>query len=517
MTVVENIMADLVADAGLEEEFDVIIIGYGPTGAVLAHLLGLNGVRVLVLERDPVPYPLPRAIVFDDEAMRVFQWIGIADRLEPLTAPHPGMRFVDRDGKLLMDWPRSQDVSLQGWRPNYRFFQPDLERLLREEMACRPTVTVRTRCEAFLLRDDGDSMHLRYENMARGQVHRVRAQYVVGCDGARSLARRFLESPMEDHGFHERWLVVDMKLKRDMPELGDHSVQHCDPEQPMTYVRGPFSRRRWEMAVPEGTDATKVASPPEVWKRLSRWITPDDAEIERTAVYTFHSLVATRWRDRRLFIAGDAAHQTPPFMGQGMCTGIRDAANLGWKLALACRGNASEALLESYQSERHPHATEYIRTAVRLGGLINTAGTEAALRAAIPNAEGGVLMQSIQPPLGPGLGEGPHRGRLFGQPELADGRRMDSSIGHAFVLVCDHELAAGLTVSEEIALVTTANAPDVALHLARFQSRAVLLRPDRFILGTAETLQQVEALVAQANSILTWREYPQRQCQGKIA
>lgn len=484
------------AGSASEEAFDVVIVGYGPTGAVLAHLLGLCGVQVLVLEREAAPFPLPRAIVFDDEAMRIFQWVGVADRLEPLTAPHPGMRFVDRDGRLLLDWPRPQSVGPQGWRPSYRFYQPDLERLLREEMASRQTVTVRTRCEAFLASEDRDHVHLRYEDMTRGRVQRVRARYVVGCDGARSLIRRFIESPMTDHGFHERWLVVDMMLKREMPELSDHTVQHCDPRQPATYVRGPFNRRRWEMAVPDDADAATVSSPQEVWKRLARWITPDDAEIERTAVYMFHSLVAARWREGRLFIAGDAAHQTPPFMGQGMCAGIRDAANLGWKLALACRGAGGEELLDSYQSERLPHATEYILTAIRLGGLINTAGTEAALRAAMPNAEGGARMETIQPPIGPGLGEGRHRGRLFGQPLLADGAFMDRGVGHSFVLICAHEIAAGLTLPQGVELVTTENAPDVASHLARFGVQAALLRPDRFVLATAETAQEAAGMLS---------------------
>jgi len=287
-----------------------------------------------------------------------------------------------------------------------------------------------------------------------------------------------------------------MQLKRDMPELGDHTIQHCDPRQPVTYVRGPFNRRRWEMAVPDEADAGAVASPPAVWKRLGRWITPDDAEIERTAVYTFHSLVAASWRKGRLFIAGDAAHQTPPFMGQGMCAGIRDAANLGWKLALACRGGGGDELLDSYESERLPHATEYILTAIRLGGLINTAGTEAALRAAIPDAGGTARMESIQPPLGPGLGEGRHRGRLFGQPVLADGRRMDRSAGHGFVLVCADDVAEALRCPDGVELVTTKNAPDVETHLARFGVRAVLLRPDRFILGTADTAQEAADMLS---------------------
>ncbi|MGI6247559.1 MAG: bifunctional 3-(3-hydroxy-phenyl)propionate/3-hydroxycinnamic acid hydroxylase [Pseudochelatococcus sp.] len=480
-----------------EEEFDVAIIGYGPTGAVLAHLLGLCGVRTLVLEREGAHYHLPRAVHFDGEVMRVFQWIGVADKIEPLTARHPGMRFVDPRGRLLLDWPRPQETGAQGWRSNYRFHQPDLERLLREGMSARPQVTVRNRSEVFLVEDRGSHVHLRYEDMARGRIHRVRAQYAVGCDGARSLVRRFIESPMEDYGFHERWLVIDALLKRDMPELGDHSVQYCDPARPATYVRGPFNRRRWEITVLPEEDATRIATPAEVWKLLSRWIAPEDAELERTAVYVFHSLVAGCWRQGRLFIAGDAAHQTPPFMGQGMCAGIRDAANLGWKLALACRGVGGEALLDSYQSERKPNAAEYIATAVRLGGLINTAGTEAALRAAMPQPDGGSKMESIHPPLGPGLGGGPHAGRLFGQPALADGRLMDDAVGHRFVLVADAALAAGVRPPDGVALVTTAGAPDVARHLARFETRAALLRPDRFVHGTAETPETLAALLNQ--------------------
>lgn len=238
-----------------------------------------------------------------------------------------------------------------------------------------------------------------------------------------------------------------------------------------------------------------ISSVPEVWKLLSAWIRPEVAELERATVYVFHSLVAARWRKGRLFIAGDAAHQTPPFMGQGMCAGIRDAANLGWKLALASRNFGGEALLDSYQSERHPNVTEYIQTAVRLGGLINTAGTEAALRAAMPRSGGGAKMESIQPPLGPGLGVGPLAGRLFGQPILADGRRMDRVVDHRFILVCEAALANGLTLPEGMALITAEGAPDVASHLARFSTRAALLRPDRFILGTAETSTALHILI----------------------
>lgn len=475
------------------EEFDVVIVGYGPVGATLAHLLGLEGVKTLVLEREPAAYHLPRAVHFDDEVMRVFQATGIADALLPKLRLNVGMRFVGADGRLLLDWPRPQAESAQGWNASYRVHQPDLEEALRAALAARPTVTVRTRADVFLVEDRGDHVALRYEDMAKGKVHHVRAGYVVGCDGARSLVRRFIESGMEDYGFHERWLVIDMLLKRDKPELGDWSVQYCDPARPATYVRGPENRRRWEITVLPHESSQEIVTPAAVWGLLAPWLTPDEAELERAAVYTFHSLIAERWRRGRLLLAGDAAHQTPPFMGQGMCAGIRDAANLGWKLALAVRGTD---LLDSYQSERHSNARAYITTAVRLGGLINACDPQAALTAAFPQPDGSARMESLSVPLGLGLGAGPAAGRLFGQPRLADGRRLDDAIGYAPVLVIEADLLSGVRVPTGLAVVTTAESPDLAAHLARFGARAALVRPDRYLLGTASDPADVADLLA---------------------
>lgn len=479
------------------EDFDVAVVGYGPTGATLAHLLGQCGLKVLVLERESAAYHLPRAIHFDAEVMRVLQWIGVAEDIEPLTALHPGMRFVDGEGHLLLDWPRPQGAGPLGWRANYRFHQPDLERLLRDRMAGLPNVDIRTRCDLFLVEDKGEHVALRYEDMRVGKVVRTQAKYVVGCDGARSLIRRFIETGMEDLGFHERWLVIDTILNKPKPELGEHSIQYCVPDRPATYVRGPGLRRRWEITVAPDEDSFAVTRPDKVWELLSPWLTPEEAELERAAVYVFHSLVAQEWRRGRLFLAGDSCHQTPPFMGQGMCAGIRDAANLYWKLALVCQGKADESLLDSYESERRPNAHEYIATAVRLGGLINTCGTEQALRAALPAANGMAMMESIAPPLGPGIGTGGKAGLLFGQPRMADGRLMDDLYRHRFVVVADADLAAGLTLPEDVALVTTQMCPDAAGHLLRLGARAVVLRPDRYTLGSADTQEELRALMAQ--------------------
>ncbi|MGB0904286.1 MAG: FAD-dependent monooxygenase, partial [Mangrovicoccus sp.] len=254
------------------QHYDVAIVGYGPAGAVLAHLLAECGLKTLVLERESAAYHLPRAVHFDAEVMRAFQWIGIAEEMEPKTATHPGMRFVDRDGTLLLDWPRPQGEGPQGWRANYRFHQPDLEAVLRDHLTRRPEVTIRTRCDVFNVDDQGDKVELRFEDMTVGKVERVTASYAVGCDGARSLIRRYIESGMEDLGFHERWLVVDVILNKDKPELGDHSIQYCVPERPATYVRTPGMRRRWEITVLPDEDSNEISHPDRVWELLSDWL-----------------------------------------------------------------------------------------------------------------------------------------------------------------------------------------------------------------------------------------------------
>ena len=489
------------------EEYDVAIIGYGPTGATLAHLLADTGLKVLVLDRESKHYHLPRAIHFDAEVMRTFQWIGIADEIEPRTATHPGMRFVDAEGKLLLDWPRPQGEGPQAWRANFRFHQPDLEEVLRKRMKLRHQVTTRTRCEAFHVDDLGNKVELRFEDMSAGVVERVRAKFVVGCDGARSLVRRFIESEMEDYGFQERWLVIDVILNQNKPELGEHTIQYCVPGRPATYVRTPGLRRRWEITVLPEENSDEMIKHEQVWNLLSDWLKPEEAELERTAVYVFHSLLAKDWRKGRLIIAGDACHQTPPFMGQGMCAGIRDVANLYWKLALICKdivaSEEADTLLNSYETERKSNAREYIQTAVRLGGLINTAGTEEALRAALPSRNGSARMESIAPPLGPGLGIGKNSGLLFGQPRMSDGTRMDDVFCHQWVVVCDKILADDLELPAGVGLVTSENS-NAAEHLAKMATRATILRPDRYTIGTAETTQELKELIA---SILPYSKF----------
>lgn len=477
----------------LAASYDVAVVGCGPAGATLANLLAQRGLGVLVLDREADIYRLPRAIHFDGECMRVFQTIGIADRLAPDLVVAPGMRFVSADGELLLDWTRPTQVGPQGWHPSYRFHQPTLETLLRDRLAGHKSVDVRLRHDVFSLEPGDDGVTMRLEDLSSGRLLSTKARWVVGCDGARSTVRRFMGTELEDLKSHERWLVVDVILHRDRPELGDHSVQFCDPARPATYVRGPGLRRRWELMLLPGEDTVAMSTPESIWRLLSRWITPADAVLERPAAYTFHSVVARGWRNGRLLLAGDAAHQTPPFMGQGMCAGIRDTANLAWKLADVAQGVRDDALLDTYESERSPHVREFIETAVRLGGVIQTIDPEAARRRDAEMRTARPVFSTPSPQLGPGWHDGDApAGHVGEQPWLADGSRLDDRAGYQPALLIDP----AWEVDADLDGVTLVRADSEAAQqwLRRLDARAVLLRPDRYVFGLAKDARSLASL-----------------------
>jgi 3-(3-hydroxy-phenyl)propionate hydroxylase len=486
------------------EEFEVAIVGCGPVGAMLANLLGLQGVSTLVLEREAAVYTLPRAVHFDDEVMRLLQTVGLADAMLPLVHVSPGMRFVDDTGRLLLEWPRPPERGRQAWHESYRCHQPEFERVLREGFARFPSVTLRPRAEVFAMELLPDAVVVRYEDLGTGRLACCRVRYVVGCDGARSLVRRLIGASMEDLGFHERWLVVDAILKRPRPDLGDFSVQYCRKTRPATYVRGTGDRRRWEIAVLPGEDGCTITQPARVFELLKPWVGPEDADLERTALYTFHSATAMCWRKGRLLIAGDSAHQTPPFLGQGMCAGIRDAGNLAWKIARVLRGQNDGVLLDTYQAERAPHVREYIRLAVRLGGLINTKAMDGAVPGSVLAGGEAAQMRSIKPRLGPGLAaewNGPAR-QIAPQPRLADGTLLDDRVGFRFAALLQSDFAAGLPeatrarlADREIVLISDA-APASQAWLQAAEAPAVVVRPDRYVLGVAHSADEFNALLA---------------------
>jgi len=439
----------------------------------LANLLGQAGLSVGVYERDTAVYALPRAVHFDGEVMRIFQSAGLAEHIALATRPSSqGMHFVNAVGQTLIVRRGIDGPGPQGWPNNWYFHQPMLEQVLREGVDRFPHV------EVHLGREITD-------------VAELDARYIVGCDGARSLVRRAIGSRTCDLGLHQPWLVVDLLCdpsSRRVKSLPDHTIQLCDPERPMTIVNVGGARRRWEIMLMPGDDPARVAEPGIFWPMIQRWLSPEDARLERAAVYTFHSVVQEGWREGKLLLAGDACHQTPPFLGQGMCAGMRDAANLAWKLSAVLRGGAPDSLLDTYESERAPHIRAFIELAVKLGAVLQETDPAAAAARDARFAAGAEMFDFPQPQLGPGCRTDapPPVGTIFPQPRLPDGRPMDEAIGRRFAILGDTEILGGLTTRAALL-------PGIGADwLARHDTRAVILRPDRYVFALARTRAELD-------------------------
>ena len=469
--------------------FDVGIVGYGPVGAMLANLLGQHGLSTVIFERDPVQYALPRAAHLDGEVVRAFQAVGLADEIVAGLRVNAGMQFVNGAGEMLVNWPRPQEVGPQGWHPSYRFHQPAVEAVLRRGVERFPGHRQQFRTDVFALEESDGGVRVRFEDLTRGVYDSVQCRWVVGCDGARSTVRRFMDAGLEDLGSHERWLVVDVIMNAVSERLSDFTVQHCDPQRPVTVARGVGLRRRWEFMLMPGDDPATIARPKTVWRLLQPWIGPDEAEIERAVVYMFHAANALSWRRGRLLLAGDAAHQMPPFLGQGFCSGVRDATNLAWKLAAVIRGRAPATLLDTYETERSPHVRAFIELAVRLGNLVQTTDPAQAAQRDRDMTSNPRLMESITPRLGPGLipSDDPWAGTLSRQIWLRDGTRLDDAVGQRFAVLSEpglwHEAHQPGLDGDVIAAL-----PGEGLDwLRELGIGAVVIRPDRYILGTANS------------------------------
>lgn len=485
------------------ETFDVAIIGLGPVGSALANILGQYDISTVILDKEAAAYHLPRAVAFDDEIMRVFQTLGLSAQMEEITEVGGGVMFVDGDGRTFVDWSRPQVLSPNNWYVNYRFHQPDLENVLRQGMTRFPCITARWGCEVTGLDQEEDGVTLRYRDVATGTDKELRTAYVVGCDGARSFTRDCMTAPVEDLGFREPWLVVDLVMKEPEAVMARESYHYCEPERAATSVFLGAKRKRWEFRLNPGDDPKEIAKPENVWRLLERWIGPDRADLERATVYTFHSTIAESWRDGRLFIAGDAAHQTPPFMGQGMCAGIRDAANLGWKLERVLKQGAPDVLLESYQSERRPHVYAFIDLTVQMGQLINRTTAAIVAGNATHPEDGPQKLVQLKPTLGPGLsaGDTASTGHLFPQPRLSSGELLDDRIGSGPALILTPEFRKSLSTAIENIIgaegmtVIDDTSPELQEWFAAAGTKCALLRPDRYVLGTANSESELGDLL----------------------
>lgn len=343
---------------------DVLVIGYGPVGACIAALLGRYGVRALVIERLTDILMIPRAIALDNEALRILQMAGLSeDAFERIVIPEVRMH-----SPLLGQFTRGNTAgSVDGHPLLVTFYQPDLERALRRQVDSLDSVSVRIGYELVDLRQDDKGVTAVLEDADKGR-HEVHCNYLIGADGARSKVRNLIGQDFKGTSYSEDWLIVDVGQREG--KAIDHIEFNCDPRRPAPHMPAPGGRERWEFMLQPGEDAAQMEKPEKLAELLGRWVDPRELHIERQAVYRFHARTCDSFQKGRVFLAGDAAHITPPFVGQGLVAGLRDAANLCWKLAWVSRGKADARILATYDEERRPHAHRMIELAVRMGHLI---------------------------------------------------------------------------------------------------------------------------------------------------
>ena len=497
----------------------MVIVGAGPAGLTAAALLGRYGVECLVLERWESVYPQPRAVHLDDEVHRILGRLGLAGEFAALSRPCHGLRLLDPDLRVLAEFRRSPGGGRHGYPEATMFDQPDLEHLLRTHLETIGTVTLRGTTEVTGIRQDGTGVRVETTDRGTGARETIHADYVLGCDGANSLTRTAIGATMADLKFDQRWLVVDVATTADLGQWeGVHQV--CDPRRAATYMRIGKTRYRWEFRLLPGESAddfavTTGASPraggfatrtPEsvdadrLHPLIAPWtrdIPAGDLEIVRVAEYTFRARIADRWRDRRVFLLGDAAHLTPPFIGQGMGAGLRDAANLAWKLAGVLDGTLPASTLDTYEAERKPHARAMIRRAVLVGKAMTEGGRFGDLirRVVAPRLTGRVLDSATPALHRSGLVTRPRfrrslAGRLCPNALLDDGTRFDDVAGGRFAVVTTStpsETERAAIRQSGAVLVTTRRSGELHRWL---RTGAAVVRPDGTVLSAGNSLSR---------------------------
>jgi 3-(3-hydroxy-phenyl)propionate hydroxylase len=484
-------------------EADVVIVGLGPVGTVLAGLLGKRGLSVVVLERSATVFPLPRAAHIDHTGLRAVQELGCLDEVLPSTILNPGIDFIGVDDGLLMRQPADMPT-WSGVPTSVYFHQPGFDTALRAAVAGLPQVALRLETAAESVEDEGNSVRVRARDLRTDETFEVRGSYVVACDGATSPIREALGIELEDLGFHEQWLVIDLQLDGSGLDLPQKAIYYCSPGRPHVVIPMPGNRHRIECKLLPGETPEQMQDPAAVSALLETLVGNGSVTVERAAVYTFHGLLAREWRHGRVLLAGDAAHQMPPFLGQGMCSGFRDATNLAWKLEHVLRSGAPDALLDTYQQERSPHVRAIVERAIDFGALVAVTDPEQAVDRdrQVREDHSALLFRLPVLEAGPLVQDG--GGRLFGQPTVG-GRLLDDAVGSRFLVLARD--AEGLSSTADWwadvlgAWVTTLDElpdPDPSLK-EWFERRGIslmVLRPDRYLLAATDDLDEITAAVA---------------------
>jgi 3-(3-hydroxy-phenyl)propionate hydroxylase len=511
------------------KRYDVAVIGCGPSGLTAAALLASRGCSVIALEKHPHRYGLPRASHLDHEVVRIVQEVGAREPIFEDNDAFSSYRWYGANGQLLFEVPIS-DTSISGFQSNFIIFQPVLEGALYDALDRMPEARVELGAEVIALDVTADGVTLTVTQA--GITSSIDAAYVLAADGAGSSVRdEILQIRREDFGFNEKWLDIDSRVKRQLPR--EIYGQYCDPSRP-AYI-GPLGKRhfRFECALLAGETEEDVLRPEKVWEVLGKYgVGPDDIEPIRQIVYTFEARIAERWRDGRVFLVGDAAHTMPPYMGQGMCSGIRDASNLAWKLDLVLRGVADDTLLDTYETERRPHVTTWIEVSLAVGRVshvldpVAAAERDAAILAGempplpeSPTLTGGVLQSDAKAPVGD----------LFVQApvESAMGAGLLHDVaGHGFLIVSvagdprhaiDAEAEVVLAAIDANVIWVGEGGPGAfrdptgatQAFFADAGASAMVVRPDHYVAGAVADLSELSALVAELAPKLSIRSSAQ--------
>lgn len=497
------------APNGVAERVDVLVVGCGTTGLSLVRLLQLEGLAIAAVERGRLPINFPRATKLDDETMRSWQTLGLR-HLEESFSLVGRYRFYDAEWHTVMEMNLNRGVTEQGWQSDYMFHQPDFESVLRGYAQSDAKSSTYFGWEVVALEDSGDEVRVDIRELSTDQHRQIRAAFVVGADGANSGVRKMMGVSQIDYHATHRQLITDL-----IPFVENESLPGRDTfiqggiRNPLTFVPIAEPRLRFELMLRPDDDAADFERTEKAAEMLAPWFTPDQYRLLRSDVYEWRSLIADPWRVGRVLLAGDAAHTMPPHLGQGMCSGIRDATCLAWKLKRVIRDESSLSLLDTYETERFPHVETYVALAAKMANQIENMEMPAADG---PNDEPETTkIEPLRPRLGPGIradDEDQLAGTLSPQPKLADGKLMDDAVGYRFAVVgdlaCLDEVSDNTKASLQAldAVVLTEETGELADWIAGRNVSAVIIRPDRYVYGSARSGAELDALVGKLHATL---------------
>lgn len=501
------------ADGSQRIDVDVAIVGAGPVGAVAANLCGVHGLSAVAFDRAPDVYDLPRAAALYDDVQRILDNAGVLEAMLPATCELVGAEFVDAAGARIIGLEVPPGLLTENGRPPLlNINQPEVERAIRSCLGRHDGVELRVSQEVTEFRQTNDHVELVVRDLAAGRAYRLRARWLLACDGAGSSIRKASGIGWKSLGYDCDWLVVDVAMKRSVA-LTPLAQQICDPDRPVTVIPMPGVLRRWEFQLKPGETREEMEVPERVWQLLAPWLTPKDGEVVRSVVYRFHATIADGFRRGRVFLAGDAAHQTPPFMGQGLCTGIRDVDNLVWKLAMVRDGAAGDGLLDTYDAERRPLAAAMVAHSTNTGKLIDAYAAMARGGPEPPPdlreyAYGG---SRVLPDLSAGLLalDGGHWvGQRFPLTTVSasDGTtgRFDDVVGPRWAIVTReplHDRTRDETTRQLGAACVDVPHPGGSVLGLLVEHGVIIVRPDRIIYG-AVALPDLDGLIARLSTAL---------------